>query len=211
RIQCPVCNLIAENLMKELLENNNTLFECHFSTEGCKEKKGSRRIGEHEASCWYRCVDPCKWKGPIKNLVKHFAATRCAQVLKTSAQTSPFSSSICDFPLKNSVFKRSTKTHWKPVLLFSPLNVAFFINLNISRDENGIWSLSAKAYAPPSIMESLSVELCAHSPSTEFPRRAFTYFGKIQPSSATDKEIIASGEHLLLADAQVKSLIKDSF
>ncbi|QQP49286.1 E3 ubiquitin-protein ligase [Caligus rogercresseyi] len=93
RIQCPVCrssdvhcrNLIAEKLMEELLENNNILFECRFSTEGCKEKKEGRRIGDHEASCWYRCVDPCKWKGPIKNLVKHFAATRCAQVMnKTS-------------------------------------------------------------------------------------------------------------------------------
>ncbi|XP_040564294.1 uncharacterized protein [Lepeophtheirus salmonis] len=217
--QCPICrskdlscrNIIAEKLLEDMLQKSNLSFECRFSTYGCPERADGPTIEKHEVSCWFRFIDcpsshlgSCSWRGPLKNLVKHVASSKCAQVLKTNTPTNQFSSSICDFPAANSVFNRTANTFWKPVLLFSPLTVRFFIYITISRDQNGVWRLCAKSYAPHSIIEALSIEIHV-TPIYEIDK-SYTFRGKIESHNVSNKNL--SGNYLLLFDDQVKSLSK---
>ncbi|CAB4062116.1 unnamed protein product [Lepeophtheirus salmonis] len=190
--KCPICrskdlscrNIIAEKLLEDMLQKSNLSFECRFSTYGCPERADGPTIEKHEVSCWFRFIDcpsshlgSCSWRGPLKNLVKHVASSKCAQVLKTNTPTN-----------------QTANTFWKPVLLFSPLTVRFFIYITISRDQNGVWRLCAKSYAPHSIIEALSIEIHV-TPIYEIDK-SYTFRGKIESHNVSNKNL--SGNYLLL-------------
>ena len=83
--------------------------------------------------------------------------------LEKSARFRPpnsfFVSTIGDFAQDQTVFSKVTPTHWKPVMLISQEALKYFCYAIFYRDAQGYWFSYVRSFAPPSIADSLRVEI----------------------------------------------------
>lgn len=224
--ECPTCrdrdidcrNLLAERLLESTLRD--TPVPCQNHLAGCEKEDLVANLIHHEMGCYYRAVkcpahhrNACHWTGPLSQLIKHVINNKCAQVVKEKGRDRAFTSTIGDFNQENmSVFDRPNVTHWKPVLLISPDTFKYFIYLIIYRDQQGFWNISARSYSHPDIVKCLEIEICLKKSGPkeiEPTDKSLTFVGAVQPSSASEKDVFASGEYFILKDAQVRRFSHD--
>ena len=134
-----------------------------------------------------------------------------------------FMSVIGDFNDKEqTVFSRTTLTHWKPVLLVSQEHIRIFAYLTAYRDGKGEWFLSVRSFSAPSVLSKWGVQIHLRQPSNKKventedaappesdPFEGVTFVGQILSHELSDKQVFESGQYLRLNDHQVKNLVKD--
>ena len=223
--QCPTCrdshtdcrSIIAEKLLARLLQD--TPVSCKHRGSGCGFEALVARLGEHEEGCMYRAVrcpashrGACSWTGPLNKLIQHVIHQKCAQVVKSKPPNS-FVSTIGDFAQDQTVFSKTTPTHWKPVMLISPETLKFFCYAIFYRDASGHWLSYVRSFAPPTVTSGLRAEIrvgpCGVARTKGSLQDHFLYCGRVASSEATESEVQESGDYLLLRDGQVRKLRTD--
>jgi len=220
--KCPTCrdihtdcrSLIAEKLLEATLKD--TPVACKYRGSGCQFEDLVVNLVEHESSCMFRSVrcpashrGACNWLGPLNKLIQHVIQQKCAQVVKAKPPNSFFVSTIGDFAQDQTVFSKSTATHWKPVMLISQEALKFFCYAIFYRDAHGYWFSYVRSFAPPSTTENLRAEIRIGKVGSVAHNESFLYGGCVSSSEATEQEIQESGHFLLLKDGQVKKFKVD--
>jgi len=214
--QCPTCrdkhtdcrSLIAEKLLFATLKD--TPVNCKYRGSGCMFEELVVNLGDHESGCMFRSVrcpashrGACNWTGPLNKLIQHVIQQKCAQVVKSKPPNSFFVSTIGDFAQDQTVFSKNTPTHWKPVMLISQEALKYFCYAIFYRDAQGYWFSYVRSFAPPSIADSLRVEIRIGRPCLE-DHQSFVYRGRVSSSDSGETDVLESGNYLLLRDDQVK-------
>jgi len=220
--QCPTCrdrhtdcrSLIAEKLLEATLKD--TPVSCKYRGSGCLFEDLVVNLVDHESGCMFRSVrcpashrGACNWLGPLNKLIQHVIQQKCAQVVKAKPPNSFFVSTIGDFAQDQTVFSKSTATHWKPVMLISQEALKFFCYAIFYRDAHGYWFSYVRSFAPPCITETLRVEIRIGKAGSVGDSESFVYGGCVSSSEATEQDIQDSGHFLLLRDGQVKKFKVD--
>jgi len=220
--QCPTCrdrhidcrSIIAEKLLESTLKD--TPVSCKFRSSGCLLEDLVVNLESHEISCMYRSVrcpayhrGACSWLGPLNKLIQHVIQKKCAQVVKAKPPNSYFVSTIGDFSQDQTVFSKVTATHWKPVMLISQEALKYFCYAIFYRDEKGYWFAYVRSFAPPSIMNTLRVEIRIKKNGSNEEGDIYVYRGRVSSSDAEEKEIKDNGYYLLLVDGQVRKFMVD--
>lgn len=220
--QCPSCrdrhidcrSIIAEKLLEATLKD--TPVSCKFRTSGCLFEDLVINLEGHETSCMFRSVrcpafhrGACNWLGPLNKLIQHVMQQKCAQVVKTKPPNSFFVSTIGDFAQDQTVFSKSTATHWKPVMLISQEALKFFCYAIFYRDAQGYWFAYVRSFAPPSIAATIRVEIKIKKNGPSQDGDCYMYCGSVSSSDATEQEILDSGSYMMLRDGQVRKLMVD--
>ena len=159
--------------------------------------------------CPARHRGACNWLGPLNKLIQHVIQQKCAQVVKAKPPNSFFVFTIGDFAQDQTVFSKSTATHWKPVMLISQEALKFFCYAIFYRDAHGYWFSYVRSFAPPCITGTLRVEIRIGKAGSVGDSESFVYGGCVSSSEATEQEIQDSGHFLLLRDGQVKKFKVD--
>jgi len=220
--QCPTCrdrhtdcrSLIAEKLLESTLKD--TPVPCRHHTNGCQYEELVVNLLDHEAGCMFRSVKcpashrgACNWMGPLNKLIQHVIQQKCAQVVKAKPPNAYFVSTIGDFAQDQTVFSKSTATHWKPVMLISQEALRFFCYAIFYRDSQGNWFAYVRSFAPESVTATLRVEIRIKKSGCGSDSESFLYQGTVSSSDATEQDILDSGSFLLLRDGQVKKFMVD--
>eukprot|EP00088_Acartia_fossae_P006610 TRINITY_DN13041_c0_g1_i10.p1 TRINITY_DN13041_c0_g1~~TRINITY_DN13041_c0_g1_i10.p1 ORF type:complete len:336 (+),score=47.14 TRINITY_DN13041_c0_g1_i10:128-1135(+) len=218
--QCPTCrdkhvdcrSIIAEKLLETALKDYP--LNCKFRTHGCFHQDLLDSLEVHETACMFRSVrcpanhrGACNWVGPLNKLIQHVIQLKCAQVVKAKPSNSYFVSTIGDFSQDQTVFSKSTPTHWKPVMLISQEALKFFCYAIFYRDASGYWYAYVRSFAPPSIRNNLRVEIKIKKMGQTGEQ--FVYTGSVASSVASEQEIRKEGNYLMLRDGQVKKFQVD--
>lgn len=219
---CPTCrdrhidcrSIIAEKLLEATLKD--TPVSCKFRSSGCNFEDLVVNIEVHETSCMFRSVrcpafhrGACSWLGPLNKLIQHVLQKKCAQVVKAKPPNSYFVSTIGDFAQDQTVFSKSTATHWKPVMLISQEALRYFCYAIFYRDAQGYWFAYVRSFAPPGVMSALRVVIRIKKNGSVEDGDIYIYSGKVSSSDATEQEIRDSGNYLMLRDGQVKKFMLD--
>jgi len=227
--QCPTCrdrhtdcrSLIAEKLLEATLKD--TPVACKYRGSGCMLEDLVVSLVEHELKCMFRSVrcpashrGACNWLGPLNKLIHHVIQQKCAQVVKAKPPNSFFVSTIGDFAAEQTVFSKSTPTHWKPVMLVSQEALKFFCYAIFYRDAGGYWFAYVRSFGEPAVVKNLRVEIrigklgsVGQGQQVSTGTDTFLYGGQVSSSEATEKEIQDSGHFLLLTDSQVLKFKSD--
>jgi hypothetical protein len=218
---CPTCrdkhvdcrSIIAEKLLETALKDYP--LHCKFRAYGCTVKDIVTNLESHEINhCMYRSVTcpahhrgACNWVGPLNKLIQHVIRVKCAQVVKAKLPHSYFVSTIGDFSQDQTVFSKSTPTHWKPAMLISQEALKFFCYAIFYRDASGFWYAYVRSFASPEVMKTLRVEIKIKKIGENGDQ--FVYTGGVASSEATEQEIRETGNYLMLEDGQVKKFVVD--
>ena len=221
--QCPTCrdkhtdcrSLIAEKLLAATLKD--TPVNCKYRGSGCVFEDLVINLNDHESCCMFRSVrcpashrGACNWTGPLNKLIQHVIQQKCAQVVKSKPPNSFFISTIGDFAQDQTVFSKSTPTHWKPVMLISQEALRFFCYAIFYRDANGYWISYVRSFAPPAVTDSLRAVIKIGRPcSSSDDDQSFVFNGRVSSSEAGEAEVLESGNYLLLRDGQVRKFKVD--
>jgi len=220
--QCPTCRdrhidcrcIIGEKLLEATLKD--TPVWCKFRSSGCNYEDLVVNLEIHETSCMHRSVrcpafhrGACSWLGPLNKLIQHVINKKCAQVVKVKPPISYFVSTIGDFAQDQTVFSKSTATHWKPVMLISQEALRYFCYAIFYRDASGYWFAYVRSFAPPAVIETLRVEIRIKKNGNSDDGDIYKYSGKVSSAEATEQDIKDSGNYLLLRDGQVKKFMVD--
>jgi len=212
---CPTCrdkhidcrSLIAEKLLETTLKDYP--LHCKFRAHGCSVQDLVENLENHETVCMFRSVKcpanhrgACSWMGPLNKLIQHVIQVKCAQVVKAKPSNSYFVSTIGDFSQDQTVFSKSTPTHWKPVMLISQEALKFFCYAIFYRDASGYWYAYVRSFAPPAVMKTLRVDIRIKKMGVAGDQ--FVYTGGVASSEASGQDIREAGDFLLLRDCQVK-------
>lgn len=194
------------------------------------------RCQHRDVRCPSRHRGACPWEGSLSTLVAHVKIKGCIQLLRSYTEmfNSQFASFVQNFSpeLRISVFDRSVCTHWKPVLLVSRHVVQYLIYLTIRRSAKGDWYLQVRSFSPRPMIDRIRVQvnvfkssidrgnsIASHTapscPDTDKNTNnqhaaSYTYNGPVMSDSLAEDEILASGNYLLLRDAQIKPLGRGS-
>eukprot|EP00095_Tigriopus_kingsejongensis_P005498 maker-scaffold619_size123246-snap-gene-0.31 protein:Tk05498 transcript:maker-scaffold619_size123246-snap-gene-0.31-mRNA-1 annotation:"hypothetical protein DAPPUDRAFT_304089" len=134
------------------------------------------------------------------------------KIIKVEAGDKPYVSVIGDFVENETVFKRASTTHWKPVMLVSRKNFRLFAYLVMSRTPTGEWYFFVRSFTGDEIVKLIRTKITVRSPSSadkksegpEANTTEFSYSGAVNSYGDSEEAVINTGHYLYMKDAQVK-------